>query len=259
MIVLTGRRGGTTHRAVELLASLPEQLRLIGGLAVLCRVGVPHRSTVDLDAVTRDLAGLHDEIAGLAVTAPGGGQYTFAGNFDLDVIDVSPEPTTTLVAQLTDGDESLGDLELNVIAHTWAYETATLLDLVAVEDGPGTVLARADGRLVASPTGLVAMKATTVPLRSSSKPEKRASDLYDLGRLVVTAGVTPGDLASLPDVLRATVLARLEHWFCVPAGRDRTYREVRRFDEPRLDLDEAADAIEALIAATPTGQETSLG
>ncbi len=30
------------------------------------------------------------------------------------------------------------------------------------------------------------------------------------------------------------------------AGRDRTYREVRRFDEPRLDLDLAGDAVEEL-------------
>lgn len=253
MIVLSGRRGGTTHRAVELLASLPEQLRLIGGLAVLCRVGVPHRSTVDLDAITRDLAGVHDQIASLAVTAPGGGQYTFADNFDLDVIDVSPEPSGVLIDLLAAAEEPLGDLDLNIIAHTWAYETATFLDLIAVEEGSTTVLARADHRLVASPTGLVAMKATTVPLRSSSKPEKRASDLYDLGRLVVTAGVRVQDLAMIPPALRTPVLDRLEHWFCVPAGRDRTYREVRRFDEPRLDLDDAADAVEALLAARTPG------
>lgn len=247
MIVLTGRRDGTTHRAVELLASLPAQLRLIGGLAVLCRVGVPHRSTVDLDAVTRDLAGIHDEIAGLALTAPGGGQYTFAGNFDLDVIDVSPEPTDALIAQLAVHDEPLDDLELNVIAHTWAFETATVLDLIAVEDGSGDVLARADDRLVATSTGLIAMKATTVPLRSSSKPEKRASDLYDLGRLLVIGDVTGGDLDELPEALRAPVADRLRHWFREPTGRDRTYREVRRFDEPRLDLDEVADRVEALL------------
>lgn len=249
MIVLSGRRGGTTHLAVELLASLPPQLRLIGGLAVLCRVGVPHRSTVDLDAVTRDLAGIHDEIASLAVTAPGGGQYTFAGNFDLDVIDVSPEPSLVLIEELAAHDEPLGDLDLNVIAHTWAYETATSLDLVAVEDGSGTVLARADDRLVASSTGLVGMKVTTVPLRSSSKPEKRASDLYDLGRLLLVGGLSTADFATIPEELRVPVVGRIRHWFCDPSGRDRTYREIRRFDEPRLDLDEVADAVESLLGA----------
>lgn len=245
--MLTGRRDGTTHRAVDLLASLPSQLRLIGGLAVLCRVGVPHRSTVDLDAVTRDLAGIHDEIASLAVTAPGGGQYTFAGNFDLDVIDVSPEPTPVLIAELAAHDEPLGDLELNVIAHTWAFETATRLDLVAVEDGTGTVLARADGRLVASSTGLVTMKVTTVPLRASSRPEKRASDLYDLGRLLIVGKITTHDIETIPVELREPVMMRISHWFCDPTGRDRTYRDVRRFDEPRLDLDEVADAVESIL------------
>ncbi len=248
MIVLSGRRQGTTHRAVELLASLPPQLRLIGGLAVLCRVGVPHRSTVDLDAVTRDLAGIHADIARLAVTAPGGGQYTFAGNFDLDVIDVAPEASSTLIAELTAHDEPLGDLDLNVIAHTWAFETATSLGLEVVEEGSGEVLARAENRLVATSTGLVVMKVTTVPLRSSSKPEKRASDLYDLGRLLVVGDLTPDEVTSIPAELRAPVLERLGDWFCDPVGRDRTYREVRRFDEPRLDLDEAADAVDALVS-----------
>jgi hypothetical protein len=244
--MLTGRRGGTTHQAVELLASLPTELRLIGGLAVLCRVGTPHRATVDLDAVARGLTQVHEAIARLAVTAPGGGQYTFAGDFDLDVIDVAPSSTDELIAELLAHDEPLGDLDLNLLAHTWAHDHATPLDVVAVEDGSGEVLARAAGRLVASPAGLVAMKATTVPLRSSSRPEKRASDLYDLGRVLVVAGVDDAALAEMPAALRAPVVEHLHHWFVAPSGRDRTYREVRRFDEPRLDLDEVADAVEPL-------------
>ena len=83
------------------------------------------------------------------------------------------------------------------------------------------------------------MKATTVSLRASSKPEKRASDLYDLGRLLVAGHVTAGDVAAMPAPLRDDVLARLRGWFATDAGRDRTYRDVRRFDEPRLDLDDA--------------------
>ncbi len=66
MNVDRGRPGGTTHREVEILASLPAQLRLIGGLAVMCRVRSPHRTTVDLDAVARGLTGLHDDLARLA-------------------------------------------------------------------------------------------------------------------------------------------------------------------------------------------------
>ncbi len=249
MIYLRGRKGGTTHLAVALLSSLPIELRLIGGLAVLCRVGMPHRATVDLDAVTRGLAALHDEIARLAVSAPGGGQYTFADKFDLDVIDVAPDPSSVLIETLVAHPDPLEDLELNVIAHTWAFETATPLDIVAIDEKTSGELARADDRLVASPVGLIAMKATTIPLRSSSRPEKRASDFYDLGRLFLVGGVQVADFAELPDVLRIPIMARLHHWFVDDAGRDRTYREVRRFDEPRLDLDEVADAVEDLVTA----------
>jgi hypothetical protein len=102
---------------------------------------------------------------------------------------------------------------------------------------------RAEGRLVATTAGLIAMKATTVSLRASSKPEKRASDLYDLGRLLVDGGLRSGELTDLPPVLAAAVAARLHGWFVDPRGRDRTFRDVRRFDEPRLDLDDAAEAV----------------
>ena len=246
MVMLTGRRDGTTHKAVDLLRSLPVELRLIGGLAVMCRVGTPHRATVDLDAVARDLPLVHEAIARIAVTAPGGGQYTFADDFDLDVIDVAPSSTRELIDLLLGHDEPLGDLDLNMIAHTWAHDTATPLDVVAVEDGTGEVLARADGRLVASPVGLVAMKATTVPLRASSRPEKRASDLYDLGRLIVVGHLGDDDCrrharrAARRGRRAPSPLVRRPGWARpnLPRGR--------RFDEPRLDLDEVADAVESL-------------
>ncbi len=247
-VLLTGRPGGTTHREVELLASLPRELRLIGGLAVMCRVGTPHRTTVDLDAVARDLPAVHPHLARLALTAEGGGQYTFAGDLDLDVIDVAPVSAEELAEELATPDTALSDLELNVIAHTWAHDTATALDIVAVDDATGARLAAAPGRLVASAAGIVAMKATTVSLRASSRPEKRASDLYDLGRLLVGGRLRAEDLAAMPEALRAPVGERLARWYLDDAGR--TYRDVRRFDEPPLDLDAAADAVEDLVRAT---------
>jgi hypothetical protein len=248
-VILSGRRGGTTHREVELLASLPPQLRLIGGLAVMCRVGSPHRATIDLDAVTRNLDGLHPDLVRLALTAAGGGQYRFAGDLDLDVIDVTLLPTDELLATLLSDGDDLTDLELNVVAHTWAHDTASPLDIVAVDDESGTRLAEAPDRLVGTAAGIVAMKASTVPLRASSKPEKRASDLYDLGRLLVAGRLTAADLAEIPEPLGSVVAERLRGWFLSGAGRDRTYRDVRRFDEPLLDLDAAADAVEDLVGA----------
>lgn len=247
-VQLTGRADGTTHRAVELLAALPDELRIIGGLAVMCRVGSPHRATVDLDAVARDLALHHESIARLAVTAPGGGQYTFEGPFDLDVIDVAPQSTDTILRTLLDHDEPLTDLDFNMVAHTWAHDGATRLDIVAIDQDTGRVLASARRRYVASSAGLVAMKATTIPLRSSSKPEKRASDLYDLGRLLLEGGITTTHMDKMPPDLQREVLHRLVTWFVDAAGRDRTFREVRRFDQPRLDVDDVADTVEWLTS-----------
>ncbi len=229
-----------------MLASLPPELRLIGGLAVMCRVGTPHRTTVDVDAVARHLDRLHAAIARLAVISSGGGQYRFAGDLELDVIDVAAMTTDELIAELVAGAHPMTDLELNVVAHCWAHDSATTLDITAVDDETGRVLARADGRFVASAEGIVAMKVTTVPLRASSRPEKRASDLYDLARVLVDGGMELGALRGLPDPLARVVASRLASWFLDDTGRDRTYRVVRRFDEPRLDLDAVADAVRDL-------------
>jgi hypothetical protein len=246
-VLLSGRLGGTTHREVELLASLPPELRLIGGLAVMCRVGSPHRTTVDLDAVARDLTGLHESIARMAVTASGGGQYRFAGALDLDVIDVAPQSIDALVDHLVATGEALTDLELNIVSLTWAHDGATPLDVVAVDEVTGERLAEAPGRQVATTSGLVAMKVTAIPLRASTRPEKRASDLYDLSRLLLAPGPDAATLDAMPGVLAEVVRTRLHTWFVDDAGRDRTFREVRRFDEPPVDLDDVADAVTDLI------------
>jgi len=112
-----------------MLASLPRELRLIGGLAVMCRVGTPHRTTVDVDAVARDLPRVHAALARLAVLSPGGGQYRFAGDVDLDVIDIAAMTTDELLAQLGATAHPLTDLELNVVAHCWAHDSATAVDI----------------------------------------------------------------------------------------------------------------------------------
>ena len=218
----------------------------------MCRVGSPHRTTVDLDAVARDLEGLHESIAGLAVTSSGGGQYRFAGDMDLDVIDVAPVPTDELVGELesaagglTGG--GLTDLELNVVSLTWAHDGATPLDVVAVDELNGEPLAKASDRMVASISGLAAMKTTAIPLRASTRPEKRASDLYDLARLLLVPGQDRVSLAGMPGLLAGPVAQRLTQWFVDDAGRDRTFRDIRRFDEPAVDLDDVADAVEELL------------
>ena len=247
-ILLSGRRNGTTHHEVALLAALPPELRLIGGLAVMVRVGTPHRTTVDLDAVARNLSRHHMTLSRLAVTSAIEGRYTFAGVLALDVIDVTPDSASELADQLSSAAEPVSDLELNALAHAWAHDTASPLDIKAIEEETGETLASAADRLVATTTGLIAMKTSTVPLRASARPEKRASDLYDLGRLLIAGKLIQANLRELPAILRDPIVASLSRWFIDDAGRDRTYREVRRFDEPQLDLDATADAVEQIVS-----------
>lgn len=243
-VVLSGRPGGTTHMAVESLSELPSEFRLIGGLAVMCRVGLPHRATVDLDAITRGLADHEPAMSRLAVISSGGGQYRLLNDLDLDVIDVAPESAEEL-AELVAADGVVTDLELNVVAHAWAHDHATPMDLTVVSD-EGLPLVHARGRLIASVAGLVAMKTTTVPLRASQRPEKRASDLYDLARLIVTGTDLALNLAAMPTAVSEVICERLAQWFVDGAGRDRTYRELRRFDDPPIEFDDVADIVAAL-------------
>jgi hypothetical protein len=254
-VVLTGRPGGTTHLSVEALATLPVELRLIGGLAVLCRVGVPHRATVDLDALTRHLDRFDPALQRLALSSSGGGQYVMPGRLDLDVIDVAPDSAEELVAALAGpGDPegaALTDLERNAVGHTWAHDTAGPV-VISVCDEEGAPLVTGVERLVASTAGLVVMKATTVPLRASSKPEKRASDLYDVARLLSTA-TGAEELLGAPAALRVPVLAALEAWLVDPRGRDRTFREIRRFGDARVDLDEASEVVADLLSVSGEG------
>lgn len=210
---------------------------------MLCRVGVPHRSTVDLDALTRNLDAFDPLLQRLALSSAGGGQYLMPGHLDLDVIDVAPQSATELTETLEEQGR-LSELELNIVGHTWAHDTATAMSISVLDEQGAPLLADVE-RLVASAPGLVVMKATTVPLRASSKPEKRASDLYDLARLLTRA---PGadDLAGAPEPLVRFVSESLRAWFVDGRGRDRTFRDLRRFDEASVDLDEVADAVERL-------------
>ncbi|MCZ7630008.1 MAG: hypothetical protein M5U19_13590 [Microthrixaceae bacterium] len=146
---------------MEALSQLPPEMRLIGGLAVVCRVGVPHRATVDLDALTRDLELFDATLQRLALSSSGGGQYVMPGRLDLDVIDVAPGSAEQVLAELL-AQGPLSDLERNVVAHTWAHDNATLVEITVVDEGGIPLMERVE-RLVASTAGLVAMKATTVP------------------------------------------------------------------------------------------------
>jgi len=159
---------------------------MVGGLAVMVRVGGEHRATTDLDVVfdnetdTPTTASLVR--AGVAVDAAGVQRVT-VGGVSLDVID-----TFALPDDLDALPESPKD-RLFVTAHRWAYETATTCRLISNQT-------RFEAR-VASAAALVTTKAHALRWATANRrATKRSSDLYDLYRL---ADVLP---ASVVEPLR---------------------------------------------------------
>lgn len=192
---------------------------MVGGLAVMVRVGGEHRATTDLDAVfdndteTPTTASLVR--AGIAVDAAAIQRVT-VGGVNLDVIDTFALP---------DDPDALPDSpkdRLFVTAHRWAYETATACRL----SSNGT---RFEAR-VASAAALVATKVHALRWATANRrTTKRSSDLYDLYRL-----------ADLPSASVAAPLRR--------APWDLARQVADALSEDLTDLGQAA----ALLRSSPS-------
>jgi hypothetical protein len=154
---------------------------LIGGLAVMCRISTGTRATGDVDIVTdteADLVGTTSAAANLvdanlARREPGTETIRlWLGPTKVEIIE------TQAVAEV----DAIGiEPELSrlfVLAHRWALESAGPMTLSVI----GTDVS-ADIR-VAMPAALVAMKLHSIHSRSDER--KRASDAWDLARLLDT-------------------------------------------------------------------------
>jgi hypothetical protein len=165
---------------VASLAALTEsassaEFAVIGGLAVLARLGGAHRVTDDLDTVATQ-HGDEPTIVEAVVAAQGIGG--FLKGTKVDCIAVGDVPAAELLA------EHLPDVEedrIFVLAHRWALDTADELTLVAEADG--TIVARVRCRF-AVPASLVAMKLQSAPRRRGARADKAGGDYIDLFRLV---------------------------------------------------------------------------
>jgi len=152
---------------------------VVGGLAVICRLGSAHRATTDLDTVNRRrgeglttlelLVNSPDaEASGPAgVLAP-----TPQGAVQVDVREVSDADLNPLPQDPTD--------RLHVLAHDWAAQTASPLRLRT--DAYEVEVA------VAEPGPLVAMKLQALMKRPS---DKEATDLLDIVRLTLDPATGP--------------------------------------------------------------------
>jgi hypothetical protein len=211
-IVLAGDANGNAARLVRATARLGDAdlgpHALVGGLAVMCRLAAVHRATQDVDTVTETTAPTAVEVTATTIGQhdPSSPSRAVVDGISIDVIDTEPFRPEDL-----DGVDPSD--RLFVVSHRWALDTATDTELVA---GAETASIR-----VATPPALVAMKSGALLGGRMREPRKRASDLYDLYRLVLeydrTGGIAdamrtaPFDLGHLVgDALAARVVEEPE-------------------------------------------------
>lgn len=174
-VVLAGDTGGNALRLVRATARLAEAHlgphALIGGLAVMCRLAAVHRATQDVDTVAETTAPTAAEVIASSIGAP---DPSTPGRVVVDGVKIDVIDTESFRYEDLDGLDA-GD-RLFVVSHRWALDTATDTELVT---GEATASIR-----VAAPAALVAMKSGAVQGSRPREPRKRASDLYDLYRLI---------------------------------------------------------------------------
>ena len=188
---------------------------VVGGLAVMCRLGAAYRATSDLDTVDVQTSGSRSHLELLLTGAPPSGPSgalldTPLGQVKVDVLHVSEADRTPLPEDQTD--------RLHVQSHTWAAATATELTLAVAGTGPITVR-------VAEPGPIIAMKLQAIMNRGSAK---EATDLLDIIRLTLDARCGPlsrDQLEHADEQLRQDALLHAERWFHQTATR--SLRKIR--------------------------------
>jgi hypothetical protein len=194
-------------------------IALIGGLAVVCRVSTGTRATGDVDVVTDTEAGLvgsasaADNLVAAQLARRDAGTQTirlWVGPTKVEIIETQAVP-----AELVQGIEP--ELSrLFVLAHRWALETATALTLTVRGHAVATLID------VAQPAALVAMKLHSI--HSRGEEAKRASDAWDLARLLATHngdGAIRRDLMDGPAGLYELTSAQLQRAFVDDVTRTR--------------------------------------
>lgn len=160
---------------------------LAGGLAVMARLGIAHRSTSDVDAVIRDLLRTTELLRQIPGANSAG--HVIIDNVKVDLIEVDPDVSWEAM-EAVHTDDTLGSYF--VVAHKLVFVEGSSVRLVA-----GTTTAEV-------PTGstrsllLAKLGAYLSPRRDRSK---RSSDALDVWRLLEACRL---------GTLRATVGCRLD-------------------------------------------------
>ncbi len=242
-----GDGAGELARLVPAIQALERQglprHALIGGIAVIARLGQRHRATSDIDEVY-----LGDSIDAVQVLVDRGASRQPNGVILQD---------GTKVDLIAVGDYEREDLPEDtgqrafILAHRWALDTSEPLTLV-VGDAEGTAKAGVT-TTVSTTAALVAMKISSAPARREPTLYKRATDIFDVYRLLtvhdldgsVAAAVNhaPEDLAMLTSGLADRLLVREAErsvrWMLTAGGPEMehvTAADLRAVGAPFVDL-----------------------
>jgi hypothetical protein len=219
----------------ELEARTGRKATVVGGLAVLSRLGIAYRATSDLDTASRRAAGDKSQLdvllnsPGTSRAGPAGAWISVpAGTVQVDIIEVTEAELRQLPEDETD--------RLAVLSHAWAIETASAVKIHAT--GADAVSADAVVR-VAQPGPLIAMKLQSIMNRSASKER---TDLLDIIRLTLDRAAGQPALEQLRNASsQLAVDAQLHAGMWFAEHKDRTLRRVRELPEG-ADID--ADTIQ---------------
>jgi hypothetical protein len=234
-ILLLDGPGGSASRLVGALHTLTEEVpssefALIGGLAVMTRLGRVHRVTDDLDAAAQSVDGGPSRLSVLVGGESGRARHPIGG-VKVDCIDVGSIPA----ADLDPGElpEDQYDRAF-ILAHRWALDLATPASLTVVS-GKRAALATVSCR-VATPAALVAMKLQSAPRRRAERAHKGPNDYGDLYALFTRpeslAGIA-ADLPGAPHGFGEWCAQRIELEFVTGAARTaRAIRQAMLADPP---------------------------
>lgn len=239
LVQLTGEAMTRLVSAIPLVAERTgSPVIVVGGLAVMCRLGTPYRATSDLDTVDVQTFGSRPHLELLLTGAPSSGPSgalldTPLGPVQVDVLHVSEAELKHLPRDQTD--------RLHVQSHAWAAATATALRLAVTNTTPITVT-------VAEPGPIIAMKLQSVMNRGAAK---EATDLLDIIRLTLDGRCGPASrdqLEHADEQLRADGLLHAQKWF--HQGAMRSLRTIRAIPEGReVEPDDVALVGDLLTAA----------
>jgi hypothetical protein len=212
---------GETRRLLlaleRLVASVSlEHFALIGGLAVMARLGQAHRGTQDIDTAVDQEAAIPSELDVVADAVAPAEQERAGRRVKVDSIEVGGTPAVDL------NPEDLPEEEFPrafVLAHRWAFDTASELTLRCNQrQGPDTIVTCR----VATSAALVAMKLQSAPRRPPARVQKAANDYLDLTLLLSNLVLLPQIIAGLaesPHGLGAWCAERIRNDFVDNAAR----------------------------------------